>query len=70
MKKADIGPEALEHAVVSTLDHLGKVAPGDRALILQVLAHITAAALQGKTPEQVTAYFLQITKMLDGKFDR
>ncbi len=68
--KADLGPEALEHAVVSTLDHLAKVAPGSRALLLQVLAHITVAALEGKTPEEVMTYFVQITKMLDGKFDR
>ena len=69
-KKADLGPEALERAVVSTLDHLMKVVPGDRGALLQVLGHITAAALEGKTPREVVAYFAKITQMLDGKYDR
>lgn len=69
-KKVDLGPEALEHAVVSTLDHLMKVAPGNRTTLLQVLAHITVGALEGMTPTQVVTYFAQITQMLDGKYDR
>ena len=62
--------DALEKAVVSTLDHLAKVAPGSRDDLLQVLAHILAAALKDKPPSYVTAYFMKITQMLDGRFDR
>jgi hypothetical protein len=57
-------------AVESTLEHLSKVCPGNREDLLQVLAHITFGALKGKDPAHVTSYFLKITKMLDGKFDR
>ncbi len=37
---------------------------------LQVLAHIIAILLTGKSPAEVTAYLVKITKMLDGQFDR
>ena len=60
----------LRAAVESTLDHLHKVAPGSRNDLLQVLAHITVAALEGKDPNWVVSYFTKMTCMLDGEFDR
>lgn len=61
----------LRAAVTSTLEHLSKVVPTtSREDLLQVLAHITVAALDGKSPAYVTSYFLKLTKMLDGEFDQ
>jgi len=61
----------LKKAVESTLEHLSAVVPGKkREDLLQVLAHITAAALEGKEPDYVTSYFMKIMHMLDGEFDR
>lgn len=63
--------EELGAAVVSTLDHLAKVVPSsNREDVLAVLAHIMSGALHGKSPKYVASYFLKITKMLDGEFDR
>ena len=60
----------LSDAVESTLKHLSIVCPGRRDDLLQVLAHITAAALQDKDPKYVVAYFTKIMQMLDGEYDR
>ncbi len=63
--------ESLEKAVKSTLDHLMMTVPScKREDLLQVLAHVTAGALEGKDPSYVASYFTKITKMLDGEFDR
>lgn len=59
----------LQAAVKSTLAHLEGVAR-TREELLQVLAHLTAAALVGKEPAFVVGYLTKITGMLDGDFDR
>lgn len=61
--------KALKKAVESTLKHLSSVCPS-RDDLLQVLAHITAAALKDRQPAYVVSYLIKITNMLDGEFDR
>ena len=73
IKERRIGLETKEltYAVEATLERLSEMVPSrNREDMLQVLAHILAAALEGKDPQYVAGYFTKITLMLDGKFDR
>ena len=55
-------------AIHSAMDHFEKTLPKNRDDLLDVLGHIMAAALIGKSPTFVVGYMTNITRMLDGKF--
>lgn len=66
-----LSPEQLKVAVDGTLAKLSAMKfIKDKSDLLQVLMHIMAAALEGRNPQEVAAYFMKIMQMLDGRFDR
>ena len=64
------GQGALGRLLPADIGEVDVVLRPDGEDLLQVLAHITVAALEGKDPNYVTRYFLKMTKMLDGEFDQ
>ena len=70
-KNNNLDTKKLIEACDSTIKHLTNIC-NDPDDMLQVLMHVTAAALANAncSPKEVVAYFMKITQMLDWKFDR
>jgi len=60
----------LEVAVMAVIEALSPPTCEEREECLQVLMHVTAAFLEGRSRGYVVSYFAKINEMLAGKFDR
>ena len=60
----------LRQKLDAALEALARICPGRRELLLQVLMHLTAAGLEGRSNDFVESYFDKVKRMLAGEFDR